>query len=591
MKSCLPAIVLLCAAPALAAPPAPWKSVVPKIALVGDSIKGGYAPLVAQRLEGKATIVTPPGGGDSANVLACLDEWLTREKPAVVHFNCGLHDLRFVKETGKHQVELADYQSNLRAIVARLKKEPALAVVFATTTPVLDERHAQRKAPYDRHEADVRRYNAAAVGVMHEAGVPVHDLHALVEQEGAAAMLGPDGTHYTPEGYQRLAEAVADCVLRHWIVLQFSGPGKPRPSGPEAAARYRQIETERDATVPEAYKNLPIGRFVVPPSAEAWRSRRDETSRIVRQSLGDLPPRPAKPSARVVSRELRHGYTLARLAIDNGDHNDISALLLIPERRQHPAPAILWLHSSTPDKNALITPGGEPETMGELLVRAGFVVLAPDAPWYGDRAENVPGGAVETYRRGSPDAAGLVQDRLLKLNLWLGRTLWGMFVRDDQIALDYLCTVPEVDARRIGATGISMGSTRSWWLAAVDERVAAVVGVACLTRYENLIRHGNLRAHGLYYFTYGLLKHFDSEGVLALIAPRPFLALTGDLDYGSPVDGIRVLEQQVSGVYRVLGAEDRFKSIVYPETGHTYTPEMRAEMLAWFQRWLKPEPR
>jgi len=595
----LSGMLFLYVLPALGAAPAPWKPVVPKIALIGDSIKGGYAPLVAKRLEGKATIVSVPNsGGDSANLLAHLDEWLAREKPAIVHFNCGLHDLKQPKtvespaETGttRHQVELADYESNLRKIVARLKQESDIAVVFATTTPILDQRHAGRKATFDRCEADVQRYNAAAIAVMHEAGVPVHDLHALVEQEGPATMLGPDGTHYTPQGYERLAEAVADCVLRHWIVLQFSGPSKPRPSGPEAAARYRQVEADRDATVPAAYKNLPIGKFQVPADAQAWQKQREETLRVVRQSLGDLPPRPAKPSARVVSRELRRGYALQRLSIDNGDRNDISALLLIPERRQTPAPAILWLHSSTPDKNGLITPGGSEETMGELLVRAGFVVLAPDAYYYGDRAENVPGGAVETYRRGSPDAANFVQDRLLKLNLWLGRTLWGMFVRDDQIALDYLCTVPEVDAKRIGATGMSMGSTRAWWLAAIDQRVAATVGVACLTRYENLINHGNLRAHGLYYFSYGLLKHFDTEGVLALIAPRPFLALTGDLDYGSPVDGIRVLEEKVSGVYRAVDAPEQFKSIVYPEVGHSYTPEMCVEMLNWFKHHLKPEP-
>src|SRR6516165_1473072 len=116
-----------------------------------------------------------------------------------------------------------------------------------------------------------------------------------------------------------------------------------------------------------------------------------------------------------------------------------------------------------------------------------------------------------------------------------------------------LCTRPEVDRARIGATGMSMGSTRAWWLAAVDDRIAAAVGVACLTRYQNLIAHGELRAHGVYYFNYGMLKHFDVEGVLALIAPRPFLALTGDLDAGSPADGIKLLEKKVGQVYGVLG--------------------------------------
>src|SRR6516165_9704503 len=150
------------------------------------------------------------------------------------------------------------------------------------------------------------------------------------------------------------------------------------------------------------------------------------------------------------------------------------------------------------------------------------------------------------------------QEDLFKLNLWLGRTLWGMFVRDDQVALDYLCTRPEIDVSRIGATGMSMGSTRAWWLAALDERVAAVVAVACLTRYQNLIAHGELRQHGVYYFVKGLLKHFDSEGVLALIAPRPFLALTGELDAGSPADGVRALERAVRATYQALDAEDRF---------------------------------
>src|SRR5439155_27389216 len=140
--------------------------------------------------------------------------------------------------------------------------------------------------------------------------------------------------------------------------------------------------------------------------------------------------------------------------------------------------------------------------------------------------------------------------------------------RDDQVALDYLCSLPFVDVKRIGATGMSMGSTRSWWLAAVDERVACVVGVACLTRYENLLHHGQLRQHGTYYFVNGLLKHFDTEGVISLTAPRPALFLTGDLDAASPADGIAVIEDRVGTVYKMTGAEAKFRSIRYPDIGH-----------------------
>jgi dienelactone hydrolase len=145
-----------------------------------------------------------------------------------------------------------------------------------------------------------------------------------------------------------------------------------------------------------------------------------------------------------------------------------------------------------------------------------------------------------------------------------------------------------VDVKRIGATGMSMGSTRSWWLMAVDERVRCVVAVACLTRYQNLIAHGQLRQHGVYYFVFGLLKHFDIEGVLALNAPRPFLALTGELDAGSPADGIMVIEEKLGKIYAALGAKEAFRSVRYKHTGHVYTPAMRREMLAWFARWLSP---
>jgi dipeptidyl aminopeptidase/acylaminoacyl peptidase len=163
-----------------------------------------------------------------------------------------------------------------------------------------------------------------------------------------------------------------------------------------------------------------------------------------------------------------------------------------------------------------------------------------------------------------------------------------MIVRDDLMALDYLATRPEVDARRIGVTGISMGATRSWWLMALDERPRAGVAVACLTRYTDLIRHGGLRYHGIYYYVPGMLNHFDTEAVVALSAPRALLCLTGDSDAGSPVAGIRRIEQTVELAYRLHGAETDFSSVIYPGLGHVYTPDMWQRMLGWFDRHLRP---
>lgn len=555
---------------------------LPKVVLVGDSIRMGYAPRVAERLAGRAEVISPPiNGGDSRHVLEHIDEWVIRQEPAVVHLNCGLHDLKRSKADGRYQVELDQYEANLRRIVARIREGSGAVLVFADTTPILDDRHAKRRADFDRFEADVTRYNRAAVAVMGELSVPVHDLHWVVERGNPETLLGGDGTHYTPAGYDRLAEAVADCVLRQLVVANDRPLPKPA-SGPGAAATYREAADARDRQVPERYRRLAAGTFAVPDDADAWKVRRPDVLAKVLQSLGDLPPRPAPPRVRVISRELRRGYTLEKVAIDNGVDGEVTSLFLLPTGRKGPLPAILWLHSSTPDKTQIIIPNtnGGAEPLGEVLVNAGYAVLAPDAYWHGDRVGTGPSGPAETARD--------EQESLFKLNLWFGRTLWGMFVRDDQVALDYLCSRPEVDRGRIGATGMSMGSTRAWWLAAVDERVAAVVAVACFTRYQNLIAHGDLRRHGVYYFVNGLLKHFDTEGVLALVAPRPLLALTGDLDAGSPADGVKDLERAVGRTYEAIGARDHFRSILYPEVGHSYTPTMRAEMLDWFERWLRP---
>jgi dienelactone hydrolase len=174
-----------------------------------------------------------------------------------------------------------------------------------------------------------------------------------------------------------------------------------------------------------------------------------------------------------------------------------------------------------------------------------------------------------------------------KFHLWAGRTLWGMMIRDDLTALDYLCSRPEVDAQRIGVTGISMGCTRSWWVMAMDERPRAAVCVGCMTRYEELIRAGMLKAHGIYYFVPGMLKHFDTEAVIALAAPRPMLFMTGDQDGGSPVEGVRHLGDIVGKVYGLSGSLEHFENVIYPGVGHVYLPEMWQRTVAWMEKWVK----
>lgn len=186
---------------------------LPVVVLVGDSIRLGYAPTVIARLDGQAKVVSPEAnGGDSANVLAHLDEWVLAQKPAVVHFNAGLHDLKRNPKTGAFQVPLDRYETNLRAIVERLEKESTARVIFATTTPVIDERHNAVK-DFQRRETDVEAYNEVARKVM--AGSPIvviDDLFTTARKRDLEKILTTDGVHFTAEGSEALGQQAARVI-------------------------------------------------------------------------------------------------------------------------------------------------------------------------------------------------------------------------------------------------------------------------------------------------------------------------------------------------------------------------------------------
>ncbi|CAN5822567.1 SGNH/GDSL hydrolase family protein [soil metagenome] len=197
----------------LSAPDDPAPGDLPVVVLIGDSIRIGYAPRVIERLEGKARVSNPDrNGGDTSNVLAFLDEWAIRTNPAVIHINAGLHDLKYDREAGEHQVKRDDYRANLEKILNRLESETSARLIFATTTPIDEGRH-NRVKPFDRREADVKHYNATALEVLKShPEIVVHDLHAVAESLGIESALVADGVHFTPEASKALGDRVADQI-------------------------------------------------------------------------------------------------------------------------------------------------------------------------------------------------------------------------------------------------------------------------------------------------------------------------------------------------------------------------------------------
>ncbi len=182
----------------------------PKVLLAGDSISMGYGPLVKARMEA-ACDVLPANGGTSANLLANFEAWFTTPGFDLIHVNCGLHDLARDRDKTGTRLGLEVYEANLRTLFRRLREETRSRLAWATTTPVIDARHAERKG-FDRHERDVQAFNAAGLKAAAEAGLSVDDLHAVVVSAGTEACVGPDGVHMTDGGYAVLADAVAGFV-------------------------------------------------------------------------------------------------------------------------------------------------------------------------------------------------------------------------------------------------------------------------------------------------------------------------------------------------------------------------------------------
>ena len=189
---------------------------LPKVVLIGDSLRLSYASVVATQLQGKAVVISPKeNGGDSNSVSAHLEKWAIQAQPDIVHFNCGIHDTKKYKATGKFQVSPEEYEANLRDIVQRLRKDTHAVVVFATTTPILDDRAAAAREgrEYELLESSVEQYNAIAKKVMAELKVPVNDLHAALAKpsppHSVKTLLGIDGVHLTNDGKTILGQQVA----------------------------------------------------------------------------------------------------------------------------------------------------------------------------------------------------------------------------------------------------------------------------------------------------------------------------------------------------------------------------------------------
>ena len=301
-------------------------------------------------------------------------------------------------------------------------------------------------------------------------------------------------------------------------------------------------------------------------------SEKENTRKELLNLLGELPDLNRSISHELIGVEEREKYRLESLVLDLNGIEPVPAYFLSPLNGPSPRPAILYTHSHGHEyhigKNELLHGRSYmySPSYAEALTERGYSVLCIDHWGFGERM-------------------GRTETEIFKEMLWNGRVMWGMMVYDSLRSLDYLSGRTDVDNERIGALGMSMGSTMSWWIAALDTRLKVCVDLCCLTDFLALIESRGLDGHGIYYYVPGLLRYFTSARINSLIAPRPHLSLNGVYDPLTPVAGLDRIERELHDVYHEEGAPDAWQLLRYP-TAHFETAAMRNKVLSFLDKWL-----
>ncbi|MSR52062.1 MAG: hypothetical protein EXS09_02085 [Gemmataceae bacterium] len=152
-------------------------------------------------------------------------------------------------------------------------------------------------------------------------------------------------------------------------------------------------------------------------------------------------------------------------------------------------------------------------------------------------------------------------------------------------AIDYLVNRPEVDAERIGVTGISGGGATTVWIAAADERVKVAVPVSGMSDLESYVTNKVINGHCDCMFFVNTYQ-WEWTTSLALFAPKPLLFANSDNDPIFPMDGNRRNMERMRKCYDMLGAKENLMEHV-SKGGHDYRPDLRVAIFGTFNFHLR----
>lgn len=383
---------------------------------------------------------------------------------------------------------------------------------------------------------------------------------------------------------------------------------------------YQQLKEQ--LTYPWAWQNK--------QSSMQFNEWREKARReIIEKTMQIAPPAPESFDYEVIATEKREGYEAQKILFNISKWEKTLAYLLVPDMPQKNVkskkankkaapvetkkfPALLMLHDHGAhfaigkekmvrpfDVDSVIIKDAEQWIaacydsiyVGDELAKAGYVVLSIDALFWGDRSRKEDrtdiAKALSTKERKQKtyDTQQALSSNLLQMG-----TSWGAWITwDDMRAADFLANLPMVDRQNVGCVGFSMGSYRSWMLAAMSDAVKAAANICWMNDTEHLMNLTNNQNKGGSAYSMlipGIRNLMDYPHVASLACPKPMLFFNGYNDKLFPVPGVESAYRTMREVWQSQNADDKLTTKLWQEK-HFFNREMQQEVRLFFDKNLK----
>lgn len=323
-------------------------------------------------------------------------------------------------------------------------------------------------------------------------------------------------------------------------------------------------------------------------------------------------PPACDPRAEIIDKRDRGDYIQERVVFNTTPDIRVPAVVLVPKNGKKPYPAVVALHDHGGfylwGKEKLIDNGDEHPYMADFkkqyyagkniaveLVRQGYLVVVIDMFYWGERRMLLDDDKADWRNR----PRDITSERIKEFNVrsaaseqLVGRTIYaagftwaGVMYWDDVRTVDYLLTRPEVDPKRIGCVGLSMGGLRACHLAALDERIKAAIVVGWMASFPPQLKRHVRSTIGHSKLVPGLYRYLDYPDVASLAMPAALLVINGSKDGLFELDGVKACFEKLAACYRKAGAADKVRTSLY-DTPHEFNAAMQTEAWDWFRKWL-----